>query len=257
VIQIFSIILFFLLPLFTHPVYASVVINEAYPKTDPSTQEWIELYNNGTEEVSLNQWKLQNTNGDVKSFILNASWIIAPKSFLTFTGAQTGISFSLSGDSVQLFDGNNSKVDSQSFPSILGYNNSMGRSTDGGGTWALCTTSTYNLPNNCPQPTPTVTPIPTNTPIPTTTPLPTETPIPTVTPAPTQQVVGSLIPSSAVNDIPKVSPTPASDSGYPLSKTQVFYASLLMFVFIGWGAIAGIAYLRKKEKNNTDEENYQ
>jgi hypothetical protein len=234
-------------------VHAEVVINELYPKTDPASQEWIELYNNGDEAVSLNQWKLQNSNGEMKQFVLNASWIIPSKGFLTFTGAQTGISFSLSGDTVQLFDGNSNQIDAQGYPSILGYNNSMGRSTDGGGTWALCTTSTYNLPNNCPQPSPTLTPIPTMTPVPTVSPLPTDSPAPTLTPIPTQQVVGSLIPSPLENPIPKISPTPTTDSPYPLSKTNVFYASLVLFVMIAWSGIAAVAYTKKKRKNNFEE----
>lgn len=241
-----GITLFFLFPLFIYkPARAAVVINELLPKTDPATLEWIELYNTGSESVSLNQWKLQTTTGAVQTFIFNASAVIAPHSFLTFTGSQTGISFAVDGDTVRLFDDKNMETDSQSYPGILGYNTSMGRSTDGAGTWALCTKATFNTNNNCPAPTPTPQTPPTNTPTPTRRTQPTPTPQPKTdrppagTPVPAHQTFGSYLPSPATprvlgaTDTLSPTPTPVADVLYfSVSKTRIAY------ILLGIAAIA-------------------
>lgn len=235
--------LFFFSPFFTNAsVHAAVVVNEFLPKTEPATQEWVELYNTGPESVSLDRWKLQTTTGFVQTFILNASWSIAPHGFLTFTGSQTGISFAIDGDSVRLFDDKNTEVDSHSFPGILGYNTTMGRDTDGGGTWGTCTTATFNTNNNCPQPSPTPTPLPVNTPTPTPTPQPTPIPIPLFTPTPTQETFGSFLPSSTER-----SPTPTPDRATLTLKIDKILAFQILSVAVAWGIIAAVAYLRRRK----------
>lgn len=189
---------FFLLSplLFSTHVYAAVVINEIEPKYSDPNLAWVELYNTGSESVSLNQWKLDHTGGDAKSFILNASNIIAPHGFLTLSSSQTTLNFSITGDTIRLFDANGTQVDSQSYPATLGYNTSMGRSTDGGEGWVICLPDPYkatpNAPNNCP-PAPTLTPTPTPGPTATPTPKPTAIPITTSTSVPTQQTFGSIM----------------------------------------------------------------
>ena len=91
----------FLIPFFllfaASTVHAAVVINEILPKTDPAS-EWIELYNTGTDQVSLNAWTLQITNGNHKTFILNASNNISSHGYLVLTEPNTGIDFDISGD---------------------------------------------------------------------------------------------------------------------------------------------------------------
>lgn len=251
-----AITLFFLFPFFVNSsAYAAVVINELYPKTSDVTWEWVELYNTSSESVSLNQWKLHHTAGDAKSFILNASAIIGPHGFLTFSGSQTAINFSIEGDTVRLFDEKNNQVDSQSYPGILGYNTSMGRSSDGNGTWTICTIPTYNMPNNCPQPSPTPTPIPTSTP--TATPYPTPTATSTSpakqdlaspdTPTPARQTFGSFLPSPTGTQIlgatDTISPTPAPVTDvlqFAVSKTRIAYillgiaAAALFIMLVLW-----------------------
>ena len=245
-----AIILFFLSPFFTNSsAHAEVVINELLPKTEPATLEWVELYNTGSQPVSLDRWRLQNSEGIVKTFILNASWIIAPHGFLTFTGSQTGISFSIAkdGDTVRLFDEKNNQVDSQTYPSILGYNTSMGRSSDGDGTWTMCTMPTNNMTNRCPQPSPTSTPLPTSTPKPTPKPLPTKTPPPTRTPTPARQSFGSYLPSptetQVLGAIDNPSPTPTPDSTSLTLKIDKTFASQILLIAIAFGVIAGVAYV--------------
>src|SRR5450759_4214543 len=223
--------LFLLTPFFVNtPAHAAVVINEILPiygdPRDPS-MEWIELYSTdpGPDPKSLNGWILQNAAGD--KFHIGASPTISPHGFLTFTASQMNLSFSIHGDTVQLFDEKSTLIDSQSYPGILGYGNSMGRSVDGSGTWTTCTTATFNTNNNCPQPspTPTTTSYPTATPTPkpiaTATPTPAgQSPLggatPTLTPAPAQQTFGSFLPSPTTTQVlgavDLTSPTPTPDS---------------------------------------------
>ncbi|MCX6791612.1 MAG: lamin tail domain-containing protein, partial [Candidatus Gottesmanbacteria bacterium] len=217
--------LFLLSPLFTNtPAHAAVVINEILPIDNDPRLEWIELYNTdpGPDSKSLNGWMLQNAAGD--KFILGASPVIPPHGFLTFTGSQMNMSFSIGGDTVRLFDEKSTLVDSQSYPDILGYDNSMGRSTDGGDGWVICAPAPYgwtkNGPNNCPPaptPTPTAgaTPYPTATAAPTPTPLPTKISTPTSTPTPAQQTFGSFLPSPTATQVlgavAATSPTPTPD----------------------------------------------
>lgn len=204
--------LFFLTPLFAQQVFAAVVINEIFPNPNLSNgqEQWIELYNTGSDTVSLNLWKLQNSAGN--TYIIPASGSITPQGFYTVTKSQSAIDLKADGDTVKLFDASGTLVDSQSYESTLGVNNSVGRGPDGGIGMTVCTTNTYNLPNNCP--TPTVTPVPTATPVPTPTdtPAPTDTPIPTSapTPAPTDAVFSSIpiVNVLGATAMPTPSPTP-------------------------------------------------
>lgn len=157
-------------------VSAAVVVNEIFPKSADVTTTWIELYNTGPETISLDRWRLENNSSG--TYILNASAIISPNAFLTLYQPQTGLTFSIEGDAVRFFDHKNNLIDSQSYPGTLGYNTSIGRSTDGGAGWMTCAPSpdyvaTPNKPNKCPPPAsptatptsaPTVTPTPSNTP---------------------------------------------------------------------------------------------
>lgn len=208
---------------------ANVVINEVFPKTTDRSQNWVELYNNGSTPVSLNQWKLEHTEGNATAFILNASAIIEPHGFLTFTGSQTGMTFSIEGDIIRLSDEKNELVDSQRYPGNLGYNTAMGRRADG--TWAICPTGTFNTQNDCPQPSPTATPVPTSTPTPTPTPM--NTPVP---PSPTLQTTSTRIPTQ----IPTVAQIPTlmeDDTNIHVSKNTLAY------FLLGIAAAAGATML--------------
>lgn len=70
-------LIFFLIPFFTH---ASVVINEiAWMGTvNSANDEWIELYNNGDEDIDLNEWVLKARDDTP---LINLSGIIKTKSF--------------------------------------------------------------------------------------------------------------------------------------------------------------------------------
>ncbi len=262
-----AIILFLLSPLFTNSsAHAAVVINELLPKTDPSSYEWIELYNTGSESVYLDRWHLDHTAGDSKSFILPANALIQPHGFLIFLGSQTAISFSVEGDTARLFDANGTLVDSKSYPGTLGYNTSIGRSTDGGDGWVICApdplyNATPDKPNNCPPaptPTPTSTPFPTATSTPT--PLPTATPIPTPQPkadrpladTPARQTFGSMLPSPAeiriLGAADTTFPTPAPDLTHLTLKIDKILTFQIFAVAAAWSVIAVAAYVRRKKR---------
>ena len=171
-------------------VHASVVINEILPKIEDAKGSWIELYNNGSEPVSLDRWKIENTVGEVKTYTLNASAIIQSHGFLIFYNNDTGIPLNKSGDVVKLTDEKNTILDSQTYPGILGYNIAVGRTTDGGGIWVVCAFPTGGKTNNCLAPTETPT-------------LPTPIPIPTAIPEPTFAI-------PAASSTPEVISTPVT-----------------------------------------------
>ncbi len=245
--------LFLLTPFFINtPIRAAIVINELMPLDKNPDVEWVELYNtdDGPDSKSLNGWMLQNAEGDKFPFGINAK--IPPHGFLTLTGYQMNMRFSIRGDTVQLFDEKtpSTLIDSQSYPSTLGYDNSMGRSVDGGGTWVTCTTATFNTNNDCPQPSPTANP----------TPFPTKIPTPTLTPqpkadwpladTPAQRTFGSFLPSPAETQVLGTaitpSPTPTPDPTSLTLKMDKILAYQILAVAVAWGIIAGVAYVRRK-----------
>lgn len=196
----FIFLIFFYLFPYSH-IEAAIVINEVYPKTEDPSFTWIEVYNTGSENVSLDRWQLVNSSGQVSSFTMNASSIIHSQNFLTFSHQQTGINLNKNGDTITLKNEKNEIVDTQGYPSTLGFNTSMGKSVDGDGLWTICTNPTKNSPNNCLIPPTSIILNPTaviTTPIPTDTllmamgatditksPTPTDTPVkPTALPTP-------------------------------------------------------------------------
>ncbi len=219
--------------------HAAVVINEIYPKPTDEQSEWIELYNAGNESVSLNLWKLENTDGEKKSFIINASAIIQPKGFLLFPKSQTGISMRNEGDTIRLIDQNNTTVDTQTFQGILGYNTSMGRTVDGAGAWATCTTATPEAKNACPEPSATPSPITIETPAATATAIPSPVPtIPQDSPTPIVEVV-------VVTHIPTPTPTSSETMTVVIPKT---IGIQVLIVAVSWILLAVIALINTKKK---------
>jgi hypothetical protein len=239
--------IFLLLPLISNGknlIFATVVINEIYPKTEDISQTWIELYNNGNESVSLDRWKIENTSGNPTFFSLNASSIIPGKGFLTFPQSQYGFTLNKEGDTVRLFDASNNKVDEQSYQGIIGYYQSVGRSTDGAGVWTNCTSSTQNSSNNCIAPPPTTTPLPTETPGPTMTPYPTDAPMVVATSI-VATPIAQLQSASTENNLPLPTTTPT-----PATTTQpaAFPLAIVLFIIIViiWIVIIGIIMWKKK-----------
>lgn len=253
-----AVVLFFLSPFYTNTfVNAEVVINELLPKTDPPTYEWVELYNTESVRVSLDRWHIDHTATDGKSYILNASAVIEPHGFLTLSGTQTAINFSIEGDTVRLFNADGTLVDSQKYPGTLGYNTTVGRSSDGGDGWVVCAPDPYNAtpgkPNNCPpSPSPTLTSTPTPTVIPTLEPLPTHAVTPRPTPASTRQTFASFLPSPTEYQVlgltKEVSPTPTPDPTTLTVKMDKILAYQILSVVIAWSVIALVANIQRKKR---------
>lgn len=180
-------------------VFGAIVINEVFPKTSDPKYSWVELYNNGTESVSLDRWTLASST---KSFMMNASSIIVPNGFLTFSGSQTSLEFNKEGDTVKLTDDKGVQVDNQSYPGTLGYNTAIGRTTDGGGVWVICSTGTQNQKNDCPEPSPT----PTLTPTPTRALTPTNTPV-ALLETPKSESFGTIMENQVLGESSEPTPT--------------------------------------------------
>ena len=105
-----------------------------------SERDWIELYNPGSDAVSLANWSLSD-NSDPRQFVLPAGTRIASQSFLRIDCAEGTLDpavapFQLDrfGETISLFDANTNRVDAVQFGSVVdGY--TVGRVSGG---WELC-----------------------------------------------------------------------------------------------------------------------
>lgn len=179
--------LFFIL---SSPCFAQVVINEF---SSASSSDWVELYNSGTDSVSLSSYRLRDSTSANKKDLLGT---IASGGFLSFDFANY---LNKGGDTIKLFQmvgGDETLMDGVSYGGsgqdvcVPEEGQFAGRFPNGAQDWVRFATSTRDLSNNeasinpCSTSTPTLTPSPTPTPTPTITPsaAPTLTPTPTPTP---------------------------------------------------------------------------
>lgn len=242
--------IFFVIPIL-FPTYvavsAAVVINELFPKPSDETSEWIELYNTGPESVSVEGWKLENSAGDKKQFTFSAGIDIPAGGFYSVSQAVTNISLFNEGDTVTLFDKNNSRTDSQGYSSTLGYNTSVGRHIDGSGSWSICTSPTYNGPNSCPPPPPppTFTPTPTESPMPTAT-ITNTPPAETIVVSPAAIIETLTILPTLTGVISPTQPTPDThireNTAFSLAAATFFLGIALTMSMLG----VGLFFYRKK-----------
>ena len=92
------------------PVYSSlVIISElcSNPVLNETNNEWIELFNNSSEEVNLNGWVLEDTKGTVRRYLINRDLIILPFGYTVLYRKETGIVLNNDEDSVKLIQPNN------------------------------------------------------------------------------------------------------------------------------------------------------
>lgn len=228
---------------------AQIVLNELFPNpTGPSSEEseFIELYNLGSESISLNGFVLEDKAG--KKFIMT-DVTIAPHSYYVLTKAESGIALNNATETVSLKDPSGVLINTFSYTSTVN-DKSFSRIPDGIGDFKENTNPTKSEAN-APPPEPTALP-PEPTPLPSPTLTPKPTVLPTQTAFPTQQVEkeGSILAIEDSNEaeINSMDPTykisPESDS-----KSQSF----LSYALIGGGAafIGGsVLYVFKKRKNN-------
>lgn len=199
-----ALLLFVGIGFFVHPVFAAeVVINEF--QVEPSAQQWVELYNAGSEPHDLSGWYIDD-NGGSEKFTIPDGTIIAPNMYVTFDSGKFNWNTS-TADSARLLQGD-TVIDQYDFANSPGDGFSYGRFPDGQA-WAVCVPSKGAVNANCAFPTPTPTPVPTNTPTSTPTPTAIATPTPTRTPTPTKTPTPTPAPSKTPTPTPKPTPTQA------------------------------------------------
>lgn len=198
-----------------------VVINEFL--VDPDSEQWVELYNKGTESVDISGWFIDD-DGRTQKFTIPSGTTINPSEFKVFESGNFNLDWA-SGDTAKLLNGA-SIEDSYSYDIGPGENNTYGRQTDGVGDWVVFNSPTKSSTNNSstpvptPTPTPTPTSVPTNTPTPTKIPTPTKVPTPTKNPTPTKSPSSTPTPtkSSMLSPTPTLKPTIASSVSPTSSK---------------------------------------
>ncbi len=209
-------ILFLIFYFFPRSVFASnVVINEVFPNPSGSSSEdseFIELFNNGSDSVSITNWKISDTTGSTNTYTIPENSLSAG-AYISFNKQTTGISLNNTGDGVELKDDSGQTIDSMSFDSTT-QDKSWSRIPNGTGSFVNNTDSTEGATNSAPPPT--ATPVPTNAPTPTKTPTPTPAPsatptkVPTSAPTPTKTpALGNKTLSNDPNS--ERGPTPTDD----------------------------------------------
>lgn len=201
--------LFCALPFLAFPlsIKANVVINEFLPNPSAGNNEWVELFNTGTDQVDVSTYKLVDDGNHSKD--LTTLGTISPSGFAVYEYTGDGW-LNNSGDSVHLKDSNGAALDDYTYTGNTSENTSYGRYPDGTGSFSIQASSTKGTTNSGPVPTPTqtLTPepttVPTNTPSPSNT--PTSAPLPTVTTAPTPK------PTPKPSPKPSLIPTPTNQS---------------------------------------------
>lgn len=88
-------------------IHPEIIITEFLPNPagEDKNNEWIELYNNEDEDVSLQDYWI--TNSSEKKYVLNALSITS-KSYLIINSTESGIIIKNTGDELNLFYPNNS-----------------------------------------------------------------------------------------------------------------------------------------------------
>lgn len=188
----FIAVLFLLLvPSKAYAANTDIVINEVFPNPEesPEDNEFIELYNKGSETIIITGWKISDTQGSTNTFTIPEESIPAG-GYKSFRKSTTGITLNNDSDGVVLKDSSDQQIDSVSYTSTI-EGKSWSRIPNGTGSLTNNTDPTENGENSPPPtPTPTNTPPPTHTPTPTKTPtpIPTTAPSSTNTPTPTKKL---------------------------------------------------------------------
>jgi len=126
----------------------TIALNEYRVKGTNADNEWIELFNAGDAVVDLSGWQLAHTAMGGGAYIIPAGTTIAPRGFLVFTRAQTGLTLDLKMDDVQLLYPTGAFAD-QTRHEAMRANQVYARSSDGAGQWLADCKPTPNSAN-CP-----------------------------------------------------------------------------------------------------------
>lgn len=268
---------FFLL--FMEFVSAQVTINEFVPDPISGQNEWVELYNLGTEPVSLLGWKISDQLATPHEYALDSLGSISADGFVFFEYPSGDGWLNNGGDTVILKDNEGNPVDSFSYSSNPGEGKSLGRCPNGTGGFVIFDTPTKGranpnptevptptstpepteVPTDTPEPTATPTPVPTSTPVPTVKPTTKPSPIATPTPADLETVTTSYDGSQGEVLGDEIAPTESGE----LEDIKALYSppekkkSILLPIFlIGGGGISiffsVLSFLKKDENEGVD-----
>jgi len=99
----------------TYPT--GIFVNEVLASSDGSdeTGEWIEIYNLNNFEIDLTGWKIKDTAGTPKTFVIPDNKKISGFGFLVFTRPETKITLNNDGDGLILQNPNAETMDSVEF----------------------------------------------------------------------------------------------------------------------------------------------
>lgn len=236
-IAIVFLCLFFLFPSIVHGE-SDVVINEFL--VNPDSDQWVELYNKGSDSINIGGWFIDDSGGTQK-FTIPSDTIIDPGEFKVFSSSYFNLN-TVTSDTVKLLN-NSTLIDEYKYDKGPGENNSYGRSADGIGDWVAFNTPTKGSANNTAIPLPSNTSTPTPSPTPTKEPTITKTPTPTKVPTPTKTPTPIKTPTPTPTKTPtpiKPSPTPKSTTA-PSPKTKTISVSPTVTPRLGPTTILGIS----------------
>ena len=185
------------------PFPEGIVINEflAAPKSVYSN-EWVELYNSGSADVTLAGYAIDDAEGGSAPYSFPEATILADGYYVV---QLPNSMLNNSGDVVRLLRPDGVEVDRVPYASSTA-DWSYNRAEDG--EWYESDQTSFGAPNLPPSPpTPTSTPTTTRTPTPTRTPSPTAVPSPTRTPSPTKLPTATRTPSPTRTPKPTHIPT--------------------------------------------------
>ena len=276
-----GIIFVFLLCLFVFPkrAKAEVLINEVLP--DPSSSEeeneWVELYNNGSDNIDVNGYKLKDASDHqltIDSSKVDGGTVIISGGWKVVYRRGGHLSLNNSGlETITLLDSSDLTLNQFAYTDS-DTDRSWGRLPDGGTIFTEDTISptpgSANQPPPTPTPTLTPTPNPTSTPTPSPTSTPTPTPKPTLTPTktptPTSSVLGDEEKLDSANpqgdsalgilglrqgltNEDGTTKTTTEEKPFPLGAASLIMAGI---IFIG---VSVSAFIRGRRKiyNETDE----
>ncbi|WKZ26055.1 MAG: lamin tail domain-containing protein [bacterium] len=228
-------------------VFSQVVINEFSPSTDP---EWVELYNESSNQIDLGGYLLEDGNSNSKDDIL-LSGVIEPLGYIVFQRSEGWLNNG--GDTIKLYNNQLPQViiDQYTYTAV-DSNKVYARVPNGSENWQITSVITQGLqnPDPTPIPTPTATSTPQPTSQPTTAPTPTPTPKPTPTktstpkPTPTEESEETNEPINLISDadIKIVESTP---EGLVAGATDTKKTPLaaIIFILLGVSCLGYVGYM--------------
>lgn len=128
------------------PKYSdAIIINEISP--DPASgEEFIELYNNSDENVSLKNWALEDLKGSIHRYVIATDITINKNSYLVIKKSQSGITLNNDSDGVRLIRPDNKIL--YETPIFTDGEKSWGFARDKSGKWSWTTKLTPGGLNN-------------------------------------------------------------------------------------------------------------